>query len=93
MSKPFQFSMRRMFVGLTLFCTAMAAFVWAWNSQFSDNAQALAAFSAVGATFGGAFGTVVRRPIPFIVVGAVLLPLGVLVFGFIDYFIVNAPEC
>jgi hypothetical protein len=93
MSKPFQFSIRRMFLAVTRFCMAMAAFGWVWTSAGpgSNEVATVIGLCAVGAAFGGAFGTVVRRPILFAVIGAVLLPFGVMVYGFISYF--STPGC
>jgi hypothetical protein len=72
MTKPFQFSMRRMMVSVLLVSIGTAAFVWAVGQH--DIGLILGLIPS-GATLGGGAGLIVRRPILCAICGAVLFPL------------------
>jgi hypothetical protein len=89
MGKPFQFSLSQLFVAITLLCVGLGELGCVWTSKPSGW-NAVAAFAAVGATFGASLGFVFRPPAFFVVffasIGAFLFPLGLIVYGVIYYF-------
>jgi hypothetical protein len=75
MRKPFQFSMRRMFVAVSLACIGAFLFSIALR-RGTDERLALAIVCTSGAVVGGGVGQLVYRPTLGAIVGAVVgMPL------------------
>jgi hypothetical protein len=82
MSKPFQFSMQRLFVAVTLACVGAFLFSIAIR-RGTDETLALAIVCASGAVVGAGAGQLFHRPIIGAIAGAVIgvpLALGVWFF-------------
>ena len=75
MNKPIQFSMRRMFASVTLFCLGAAAF--SWLARYGGASVALVCLGVFvgGAAFAGSVSLYSKRPVLFAICGGVLLVL------------------
>jgi hypothetical protein len=82
MSKPFQFSMQRLFVSVSLACIGAFLFAIALR-RGTDERLALAIVCVSGVVVGGGFGQLFRRPVVGTIVGAVIgVPLALAAWFF-----------
>jgi hypothetical protein len=91
MSKPFQFSMRRLFASVALFCVTTGLLRTAWDlgsnhpdSEWSGIMAGLlvvAAIFGLGATIGAMIGNITDAVIGFPLLVAIVLVAAALTFG------------
>jgi hypothetical protein len=77
MSQPFQFSMRRMFVGVTLLCAAAGLFMLGQRSR-AENYEDAIEFILSPIVAGAGIGSFFQRPMRGAIIGAVFLGLPIL---------------
>ena len=85
MSKPFQFSMRRMLGAVTLFCAAAFVGATAFKAGIADagrGTELAVTLVAIGAILGAAVGLLTRRPWVGAMIGASLVFIVLLMFFF-----------
>jgi hypothetical protein len=92
MSKPLQFSMRRLFLAVTLISLGLGTLLW-MSAVSGNEFTTFAALALVGALFGSSLGVVLKHTLLFAVLGAILFPAGWFVYAVTAFFFFNPIRC
>jgi hypothetical protein len=75
MTKPFQFSMRRLFLAVTILSVTAWLSVSFWRHRLEIGVRPGLIYYSIGATAGAGFGMLTGRPLRFAILGVILAVL------------------